>query len=121
MIKPTVGRIVWYNPAPKDNLELLVDDKGKSVGQPLAAMVLAVHNDTRVNLMVYSAYGQSRFMSRVELWQGDNERPKGHGYAEWMPYQKAVAEGKIQPLVHADPTISSGLPSAEQTQETHAP
>ena len=88
MIKPTVGRVVWYNPHAKDNLEVLVDDKGKPKGDPLVALVLAVHNDTRVNLMVFSAYGQSRFLSRVELWQGDNERPKGHGYAEWMPFQR---------------------------------
>src|SRR6476620_9768805 len=88
MIKPTVGRVVWYNPVPKDNLEQLADEHGKRKEEPLVGIVLAVHSDTRVNLLVISAYGQTRFLSRVELWQGEGERPTGHGYAEWMPFQR---------------------------------
>jgi len=87
VIIPTVGRVVWYNPVPKDNLEQLADEHGKRKEEPLVGIVLAVHSVTRVNLLVISAYGQTRFLSRVELWQGDNPRPTGHGYAEWMPYQ----------------------------------
>jgi hypothetical protein len=108
MIKPTVGRVVLYNPCHLDNLETLADEKGRRKDEPLVAFIIAVHSDTRVNLFVISAYGQTRFLSRVELWQGEGERPniRTHGYAEWMPYQKAVAEGKISPVLHADPTQS---------------
>jgi hypothetical protein len=89
MIKPTVGRTILYNPCPKDNLEQLADEKGLRKNDPLMGFIIAVHNDTRVNLLVISAYGQTRFLSRVELWQGEGERPniKSHGYAEWMPFQ----------------------------------
>lgn len=110
MIKPTVGRTILYNPSPKDNLETLADEKGKRKDEPIMGFILAVHNDTRINLLVISAYGQTRFLSRVELWQGEGERPNArtHGYAEWMPYQKAVAEGKIPPVLHeASPTLNA--------------
>jgi hypothetical protein len=92
MIKPTPGRIVWYRPHHKENLEVLMDERGKRKDDPLAAIVLAVHSDTRVNLLVISAYGQTRFITRAELWQGEGERPTGHGYAEWMPFQLGQAK-----------------------------
>jgi hypothetical protein len=98
VIKPTVGRIVWYHPTNKENLEVLLSDmtvNGQQNG-PLAAMVLAVHSDTQVNLMVYSAYGQSRFVDRAYLWQGDGGRPVGVSYAEWMPYQIGQAKKETE-------------------------
>jgi hypothetical protein len=106
MIKPTVGRSLLYNPKPQDNLEQIDD-------QPLLAFLIAVLKEkegdkeagnSRVNLFVISASGQTRYLPRVLLWQGEGDRPKG-GYAEWMPYQKAVAEGKTPPVLHKEDSV----------------
>lgn len=93
MIKPTVGRIVWYHPAKAD--------PGPNPGdQPLAAIVTHVWSDTCINLAVFDANGQTYNRTSVLLVQDDAPRPDAF-YAEWMPYQKAVAAGSVAPAVHA--------------------
>lgn len=118
MIKPTVGRIVWYNPIPKDNLELLMPEKEHGVEkanhpreQPLAAIVVAVHSDTRINILAFSAYGQTRFFPRVELYQGEGDRPKGHGYCEWMPFQIGQSKKTEELEKQLHQTQASGPPA----------
>jgi hypothetical protein len=77
MIRPTVGRVVWF--------------WGPSTSvQPRAAIIAFVHSDTCVNLAVFDRNGESGGMESVVLWQGDGERPDGP-HAEWMPYQKGQA------------------------------
>lgn len=95
MIKPTVGRVVWYTPCPDDSFPTIA-------GQPLAAIIAAVWDDTRVNLLVIDANGITHNLKSVLLVQEDAERPVT-GFCEWMPYQKAVASGQIAPTVHAQP------------------
>jgi hypothetical protein len=116
MIKPTNGRIVWYNPKPQDNLEQ------NERNDPLAAIVIDVlkekedSGNSRVSLFVFGASGQTRYMSRVMLWQGETEKPKG-GYAEWMPYQlgqSAKTEQLEKQLHQQAQTQASG-------QQTSAP
>lgn len=87
MIKPTIGRVVWFwGNSPQT--------------QPMAAIVCYVQNDTMVNLAIFDASGTVHAETSVYLYQGDGERPAGR-FAEWMPYQKAVAEGRTAPTLHA--------------------
>ena len=80
MIKPTVGRVVWfYKYAPHQG------HKG-----PLAAHVACVHSDSMVNLMVIDEAGNPRPETSVFLRQDDQPAPD-YDYCEWMPYQKGQA------------------------------
>lgn len=79
MIKPMVGRIVWYwlgSHTPQR--------------EPLAAIIAAVKSDSIVNLAIFDAGGHHGGEENVPLIQDGDERPKGH-YCEWMPYQKGQA------------------------------
>lgn len=83
MIKPTIGRVVWYHPP-----------KSPSKDQPHAALVSFVHSDTTVNLAVFNDRGEHYNATSVFLWDGESEFPQSvaaSGYAEWMPYQKGQA------------------------------
>lgn len=80
MIKPTVGRVVWfYKYVP-----------GQGHKGPLAAHVAYVHSDSMVNLMVIDENGLPRSETSVYLRQEGNEAPQSN-YCEWMPYQKGQA------------------------------
>ncbi len=91
MIKPTVGRVVWYTPSRH------IDVNGNTIyqfpclaGQPLAAIVACVHSDSMVNLTVFDANGESHGACSVDLIQDGQPKPDGR-YCEWMPYQKGQA------------------------------
>ena len=83
MIKPTVGRVVWYYP--KDN---------KEGDQPLAAIVAHVWSDTCVNLAIFTANGcpMGTPPTSVLLVQEGAEVPSGGHYCAWMPYQVGQAK-----------------------------
>ena len=83
VIKPTVGRVVWFYPYSHE-------DFPKQPNQPLAAMVACVWSDTCVNLVVFDANGYPHSKASVFLYQGDGDKPDS-GYCEWMPYQKGQA------------------------------
>lgn len=83
MIKPTIGRVVWYNP--HHEFESIHSD------QPMAALVTYVWSDNMVNLAVFDAHGTNISRTSVFLWQGDGDRPTGQSFAEWMPFQKGQA------------------------------
>lgn len=84
MIKPTIGRVVWYWPPPSDSIV------GNDGSQPLAALVTRVWSDTCVNLAVFDANGMPANRTSVLLHQDENPKPSS-GFAEWMPYQKGQA------------------------------
>ena len=79
MIKPTVGRVVWYHPAGSTAEE-----------QPLAALIAHVWSDTCVNLAVFDSNGAASHQTSVFLFQGDQTPPSSQ-FAEWMPYQQGQA------------------------------
>lgn len=81
MIKPTVGRVVWFYK--------YVSGQGHK--GPLAAHVAFVHSDSMVNLMVIDENGVPRSETSVRLSQEGNDTPQ-HDYCEWMPYQKGQAD-----------------------------
>lgn len=86
-ISPSPGRIVWYWPAPNDNIPALA-------GRPLAAIVAAAHSDRYINLSVIDAYGHHHSRQSVYLDQpGDEAFPDcSAGFAQWMPYQIGQAQ-----------------------------
>jgi hypothetical protein len=86
MIKPSIGRVVWFWPGSFDAALGNFSDKS----QPLAAIVAYVWSDTMVNLAVFDPNGVSHNRTSVTLWQGDGERP-AEFFAEWMPFQKGQA------------------------------
>ncbi len=84
MIKPTIGRLVWFTPS---------NDSGRPriSGLPLAAIIVGILSDTCINLAVFDANGDSFGQTSVPLIQDDTtEKPDGF-YAEWMPYQQKQA------------------------------
>lgn len=83
MIKPTIGRVVWYHPP-------FLADSGSNE-TTLAAIVCHVWSDNNVNLAVFDANGVATNQTSVFLYQGDSDRPAGQ-YAEWMPYQIGQAK-----------------------------
>ena len=88
MIKPTVGRVVYYKPrAVLDVAMVQTHDE-----QPLRADIIAVSSDTSVNLDVIDAAGNHFAMYDVFFAHNttDETTPDG-GYAYWMPYQKGQA------------------------------
>lgn len=86
MIKPTVGRVVWYFPTRSD-------PGGIAPGGHLAAIIAHVWSDTCVNLAVFSSDGTMFARTSVRLVQtGLEERPVELGHCEWMPYQMGQAQ-----------------------------
>ncbi len=79
MIKPTIGRVVWFH-----------QDGSSPDEQPNAAIVAYVHSDTMVNLAVCNANGKTYAETSVFLYQGDTDRPASC-YCEWMSYQQGQA------------------------------
>lgn len=84
MITPTVGRIVWYRPGPRESIATPFN------GDACAAIITYVHSDLCVNLAVFDPNGVPYSRTSVFLIQDGAEKP-AYGYAEWMPYQKGQA------------------------------
>lgn len=91
VIKPTIGRIVWFWGGG-------AEEKAQSC-QPLPAIVNYVHGDECVGLTVFGS-GGSIEMPSVFLRQPGVDDPS-HRFCEWMPYQvgqarKHAAEDEIK-------------------------
>lgn len=97
MIKPTVGRKVWYRPSQMDKDGMTGDSPqtGKmevNGNEPLDATVIAVWGDRCINLSITDIIGTVHARRSVTLLQGDEDQTYPNGrYAEWMPYQAAQA------------------------------
>lgn len=92
MIKPTIGRVVWF-----------YQDGHQEGEQPLAAIVAHVWSDTCVNLAIFDANGcpmQSPPTSILLVQEGIEIPSVGH-YCAWMPYQ--VGQAKAQAIGAAGP------------------
>jgi len=85
VIKPTVGRIVWFWRSYQPDV---VDD-----AQPMAAIVAYVHSDIMVNLSVIDHNGHHFSKTSVRLQQEGSDPPAfNEMYCEWMPYQIGQAK-----------------------------
>ena len=80
MIKPTIGRVVWFYPAGTH-----------SDSQPNAALVAYVHSDTMINVGGFDHNGMPFSTTSVPLLQDDAPIPAVGCWATWMPYQKGQA------------------------------
>lgn len=82
MIKPTIGRVMWYWPV-----------KEARGNQPLAAIVVYVHGDNMVNLVAFASDGFSISCRSVPVVQDGSPYTVGDSpYVEWMPYQIGQAK-----------------------------
>ena len=86
MIKPTVGRVVWYRPGAGADSYIV-----RNGTDPMAAIVTAVYSDTLVNLVVFDASGTPKSRTSIRLVQEGESTDPGTAYCEWMPYQKGQA------------------------------
>lgn len=84
MIKPSIGRVVWFQPAK-------AEDQPK-LDQPYAALIAYVWNDRMVNLAYFNENGEHRNATSVMLLQDEDPIPVTGYYAEWMPFQKGQAQ-----------------------------
>ena len=103
IIKPTVGRKVWYRPSQFDvqgpgGMQMAGSPDRPDLSQPLDATILAVWSDTCINVLVFDITGKPfTKMSTRLLQEGDAKpvdaagKPVG-GYVEWMPYQQGQAK-----------------------------
>ena len=95
VIKPTVGRKVWFRLNGTAELQKPGTSNRGSVaaidGQPIDATVVYVWNDRLVNLAVLDHYGNSFIATSVTMLQPGEAAPSAGYYAEWMPYQQGQA------------------------------
>lgn len=95
VIKPTVGRKVWYRPCANDKMGPRAMQT--AAGQPLDATVIAVWSDTCVNVLVTDVVGNQYPVLSCRLLQpGEEPGRDAEGnlvgrHVEWMPYQQAQA------------------------------
>lgn len=82
VIKPTVGRIVWYY----EN-----GDQRRASESPYAAQVAYVHSDSCVNLGYLDHNGVALSATSVRLVQDGATAPEWGAFCEWMPFQKGQA------------------------------
>jgi hypothetical protein len=87
MIKPTVGRVVWFH-CYVENQEM----------PALAAIISWVQRDDLVNLGVFKQSGGVYGVVDVELYQGEGPRPMRE-FCEWMPYQLGQAAKELHPVI----------------------
>lgn len=91
MIKPSIGRVVWYQPNDAD-AEALGAIAFGARSEPLAADIAHVHSDIMVNLMVIDPNGNPHSRTSVRLVQTDEMPLVGESFCEWMPYQVGQAK-----------------------------
>ena len=88
IIKPTVGRIVWFHPDPhtgETGFARHNDD------EPYAAIIVRVWSDFLVNLSVFDANGVAHSRTSVPLVQEGDCVPGSGSYCEWMLFLKGQA------------------------------
>ena len=93
MIKPTVGRMVWFWP---DRFSREFIRPSDIEEQPCAAIICRVWGDRCINAVVFDAAGNQHRFSSITLLQDGDQKPENGHYCSWMPYQvgqaKAAAE-----------------------------
>ena len=92
IIKPTVGRVVWYWPWESTPRDGNAPGASHHVEQPFAALVAYVHSDRMVNLVVFDHNGISFPATSVVLVQEGDSKPDGAPFCGWMPYQIGQAK-----------------------------
>ena len=91
MIKPTVGRVLWFYPSIAYAASI-----GMAYGvpgEPLTALIAHVINDNMVNLSVFDQNGKQFAITSVPLVEENVPMADDsmNFHAVWMPYQKGQA------------------------------
>jgi len=96
VIKPSIGRKVWYRPSKSDITGPMPMSICGSIeagtAQPLDATVIAVWGDRCVNVLVTDIVGKQFPVLSATLVQAGDEAPAAGRYVEWMPYQQGQAK-----------------------------
>lgn len=90
IIKPTVGRKVWYRhngSGPIANVASVQLRPETRSDQPMDATIIHVWDDRLVNLRVTDHVGNTFYSEGCNLLQFDDEAPLTGHYCQWMPYQ----------------------------------
>jgi hypothetical protein len=90
VIKPTVGRVVWYTPYEEDFKGPGAISRPYS-GQKCVAFITSVHGDRMINVYVLDPNGKPFTVWSCSLVQLGDAIPEGGRYCEWMPYQTGQA------------------------------
>lgn len=98
LIKPTIGRRIWYWPGSTDmnsvaRMHVIEPNAAQPAPQPLEAGIIFVHSDTCVNLQVTDHMGGIWFREKVRILQegDDHNENDSLGVAQWMHYQAGQA------------------------------
>lgn len=113
MIKPTVGRVVWFYPATNQATSGFTPP---NEGEPLAAIIARVVDADAgaVHLAVFDGAGVSRSEPYVKLIQEGEKVPADGRYAAWMPYQIGQAKKHDADVAQQRPAL--GAPSVTVKQ-----
>lgn len=82
MIPPSIGRVVWYYPRGKEQVE--------AKEQPHSAQIAYVHSVGLINIGYLDSSGNAKNATSVRLIQEGDLYPEG-GFCCWMPYQLGQA------------------------------
>ena len=107
IITPTIGRRLWFWPAPV-SLDRSACTPRFTVfdpNQPLDAGVVYCHSNRMVNLLVTDHAGLAQAVTSVRLLQADDTPNPGEAYAQWMPYQAAQNAKAAAPAPGPAPSL----------------
>lgn len=95
MIKPTIGRVVWFTPS-RNSTEADFTHHDSTPPQPHAALIAYVWSDSLVNLTVFDHDGRQHSKTSVPLIQEGEPKPEYGYFASWMPFQVGQAKAQAQ-------------------------
>lgn len=105
MIKPSIGRVVWFYP----DAGFSNTNTPSSNGEPLPALITRVWGDALINIGGFDANGKPFARTSVTLLGADDTAPDGM-HATWMPFQLQQAKAQdVQtpaPFLVALPTLT---------------
>lgn len=102
MIKPTIGRVVWFYPPVAGVPDFNIIHSNPP--QPCEARIAYVWSDSMINICATDHHGFQRAFTSVRLIQPEEPKPEEGFFCGWMPYQTSVAAGVTAPNLHKVPT-----------------
>lgn len=118
MINPTVSRMVWYRPGPRDCAGGENPIPQIDAASPLHSMICGVLGPGRVNLAVFGADGSGPY-PRVDVALVQDDYEVQPGQCSWMPYQKgqAAAQTSTPAIGAAGAAVVSAETVAAQVEQ----
>lgn len=88
MIKPTIGRKIWFRLNGFKKYSIVNFDNE----QAMDASINFVHNNNKINIIVVDHVGNLHSVNEIMLVSDDFKPIEGIPYCEWMPYQVGQAK-----------------------------